>query len=397
MANFQVILAFWLSATLSLVTSILYLSLQIQTKESQNPVDKGIRDGIAWLIQGSTQYLFPLIRSTQSRNPNDQGLRRNSSWSFQHSLHRARLQFWAECTQKIALSVSDQQLVTGMAILIVAYVKLVLWNNISVYHFSIVMDLAWFSSNTHIFSLLVLREYLRGSEDQQPAHQRASNRIGLLGDEGIPWMRIFRALFMCIIAAGLLVGTIMGGYKWWGDAFHCQLNYAIQDLPGNFGGTYEIWMVVDLILILSSYPRALCPLFRTSTRAWDWLYNLVAAADKSAKNRLSKYHITLSTIYSGLSKLALWILVFWESLAWAITEQIFWYGIGIWSLWSDLQQGRPGLADKSENLWGFGQLLPLMLLILPGLTAWEVYDGKCPKSLVIHSPTKSADREFEFD
>jgi hypothetical protein len=310
MANCQVILAFWLSATLSLVTSVLYLCLQIPIQESQNPVDKGIRDGIAWLMQVFTRYLLPLDRSTESRDPNIHRLLRNSSWSFQHLLHRARLQFWAECTRKIALSVSDQQLVTGMAILIAAYVKLWLWNNISVYHFSIVMDLAWLSSNTHIFSLLVLREYLRGNESQRPAHQQVSYKVDLVDDERMPWIRIFRALCMCLIATGLLAGTIIGGYKWWGDAFHCELNYAIQDLHGNLGGTYEIWMVVDLILILTSYPRALVPLFRTSTRAMDWLYDLVAAADKSAKKKLSKDHITLSNIYSGLSNLALWIFVF---------------------------------------------------------------------------------------
>ena len=62
--------------------------------------------------------------------------------------------------ERVTLALSDTQLITAFAILLAGLVRY-LNNKISVYHFSVVMDLAWLASNTYITSLVVVGDYMR--------------------------------------------------------------------------------------------------------------------------------------------------------------------------------------------------------------------------------------------
>src|ERR1700734_1263414 len=66
--------------------------------------------------------------------------------------------FWRPILERFILGLSDQQLVTGLAILITGYY---LHCKISYYHFNLVINLAWFSSTTHLATLLALKEYFK--------------------------------------------------------------------------------------------------------------------------------------------------------------------------------------------------------------------------------------------
>jgi hypothetical protein len=56
--------------------------------------------------------------------------------------------------EAIVLAFSDQQLVTGLALLISIYIK----GDITVYTFQVATSLAWFSSTIHLATLVVLKE-----------------------------------------------------------------------------------------------------------------------------------------------------------------------------------------------------------------------------------------------
>jgi len=56
--------------------------------------------------------------------------------------------------EAIVLAFSDQQLVTGLALLISIYTK----GDITVYTFQVAASLAWFSSTIHLATLVVLKE-----------------------------------------------------------------------------------------------------------------------------------------------------------------------------------------------------------------------------------------------
>jgi len=55
-----------------------------------------------------------------------------------------------------------------------------------------------------------------------------------------------------------------------------------------------------------------------------------------------------------------------------IYASLIWATTSLFSLkWSTVENG----MDGSENDWGFGQLLPLLSLILPVFAAWEIIYG----------------------
>jgi hypothetical protein len=56
--------------------------------------------------------------------------------------------------ETIILAFSDQQLITGLALLLSIYIK----GDITVYTFEVATALAWFSSTIHLATLVVLKE-----------------------------------------------------------------------------------------------------------------------------------------------------------------------------------------------------------------------------------------------
>lgn len=58
--------------------------------------------------------------------------------------------------EKFILALSDQQLVTGLAVLTAGYISPC---STSIYHFNIIAALGWFSSTTHLSTLVVLQFY----------------------------------------------------------------------------------------------------------------------------------------------------------------------------------------------------------------------------------------------
>lgn len=66
---------------------------------------------------------------------------------------------WTKATTAALLTYSDTQVITGIAILLAGYWQLSC--GISVYHWKVICDLAWFSSVTHIATLTSLREYFQ--------------------------------------------------------------------------------------------------------------------------------------------------------------------------------------------------------------------------------------------
>ena len=66
---------------------------------------------------------------------------------------------WIKAVESAVLALSDQQIVTGLAILVSAYSQFQC--GLAVYHWQVTVDLAWFSSITHLTTLTCLRTYLQ--------------------------------------------------------------------------------------------------------------------------------------------------------------------------------------------------------------------------------------------
>jgi hypothetical protein len=97
---------------------------------------------------------------------------------------------WSGAIETAVLMFSDQQLVTGISILVSGYSQLRC--GLSTYHWQIVVYLAWFASLTHLTTLTALRQFFRRT----------------------PILAYWRVIFMgCTIG---LLATALGptGYVW---------------------------------------------------------------------------------------------------------------------------------------------------------------------------------------
>ena len=92
-----------------------------------------------------------------------------------------------EALKRFVLTFSDQQLVTGVAILVAGFAN---WCTMSVYELKMVVALAWFSSATHLATLDVLRGYFR------------QNRV----------VRNWRMIGMVTIVLLLIAGLLLTGF-----------------------------------------------------------------------------------------------------------------------------------------------------------------------------------------
>ena len=149
---------------------------------------------------------------------------------------------WEETIRKAVLMFSDQQLVTGLAILGSALAQLN--RGISSYHWQIIVYLAWFSSFTHLSLLTVLRAYF---------HEHAG-------------IRNWRLALMTATIALLTAVLIPTGVSRWqyssllGVPAICYF-YKLKTKNAfnfEFGSTEAISMLVSIfILIFSSLTRAI--------------------------------------------------------------------------------------------------------------------------------------------
>ena len=276
--------------------------------------------------------------------------------------------FWVPIIKKVVLSLSDQQLLTGLAVLIAGF-----WTHcsISVYHFALVNDLAWFSASVHLTTLSVLRHYLLEN----------------------PILRNWRVALMVAMALLLVASTVMQGHYEWFDSWPYDAQCLFDSLIGNIGGSPRYWMFVSLALIFLFYPLGIIPLFEQPTESFNlWLETKPRKAQdlviKTLKQRMSR--ITSPTSFKGsMKRLGCTLLImFVNTISWmyfslmALTGSMtcglaidtFWFAYSLWSIMED-RAIPPSDMNGNENAMSFGQIVPILLLSSTALVFMEAYVG----------------------
>ena len=144
----------------------------------------------------------------------------------------------ARVIEKVILYLSDQMLLTGLAVVIAGF-----WAHcsISVYHFAISSDLAWFASNVHLATLSVLGTYVRDR----------------------PILRNWRLFLMTCMAVFLVASTIMQGHAAWDASWAYNAQCLFDDLTlSSIGGWPGYRMALSLIFIGIGYVPNLLLLFQ---------------------------------------------------------------------------------------------------------------------------------------
>lgn len=234
--------------------------------------------------------------------------------------------FWQDkVLRKNLLGLSDTQLITGLAVQTAAILK---HCEFSIYHFQLVAEMAFLSTATHLLTLVALRDYF-------VKNRRTS---------------IVRMVFM-LANIGLLgyVSYVAYSYSLTGLSASRSLACFYQGqrprLKAAFFGRWGAFLVGVILghisIILEMY------LMEPWSESKD----------------------------SGQKKYSWWS----QFRHWALALTYAGYGLiyaGI-KLHGTQAMGKASVQiSGSEKEWGFGQLLPVLLLALPFFAAWESACGK---------------------
>ncbi|KAJ2905510.1 hypothetical protein MKZ38_005154 [Zalerion maritima] len=348
-AGIGVTIAFLLSSFSTLVGSLLHLLIlrsRVRDRESYNPIDRYLRRRVA----------VPLFRQPRCKEQGGGG-----------KVEEALFQF--------VQSMSDAQLASGLGVLLAGIIKL-RHDTISIYHFSVVTNFGWLSSNVHLLSLLSIRTRVFGSlkRAERVEYARATaGRGGVLGWAG----RAFGLWGDVMVRSALMVGMVgmllycswVGAWKEWNSQYECPARCALGRPKG--GGPLA-WAIASMILAVWGYGSHLFLLCIPLQVLWLDRFRSRFIDNKTEPDHPMK----------GWQKLARvpWYFLGSEALQW-ITDGLVWFVWGCYWIGSDMREVRkggsswaPGVWEEEFNILGFGQLVPIMLFILP---FWQVLSSYC--------------------
>ncbi|KAL7621944.1 hypothetical protein AAE478_007444 [Parahypoxylon ruwenzoriense] len=334
--------------------------------------------------------LLSRSRGERTFNPIDRFFRAHICEPVQTLLGEKRADLWALVLYDMVICLSDQQLVTGTAFL-VACLRKIADASITVYHVETVADLAWFSSNTHLLSLLVVGYFDISAKPNAESRGRRQFMAKLPS--------LLRVVLMCIMAGMLLYVTYISAYLDWYEVWNCP---AACTIPYEKGGEPMQWAIANFVLILYSYPLSMFTLWQAGRRAWvsKWRHHLIDKSSLEApghtvpwgKDRGWLYRITKGSF------LCVWYLL--SSDLETVLEQMAWHAIGYYGLFTARVSGQDLMTESErdeENGFGFGQLVPIFLLLLPVVQFFEslAVDAKISSAHSSNPPSNTD--EYKYD
>lgn len=266
----------------------------------------------------------------------------------------------SDALRAFILTLSDQQLVTGLAMMIVGFSK---YCSISIYHFDIITSLAWFSSTTHLSTLAVLRGYLISH----------------------PTIRTWRVIGMFIMLCFLFAAVLV---SWTPEDIGVSVRCAFAHISQPSGDTV-FGEIIILIYLASAYGNKFVALSTTGSNLSmaSWFAEKVRqkfGCEPRIRDDEQLIRYADTSKYPGreipFRYIYLTILLLpelEESFCWQILLLVFGNVYGIGAIYIQRWFFTPsGGVVGSENAMGFGQYVALLLLILPLLAAKEAYDGQ---------------------
>jgi hypothetical protein len=265
--------------------------------------------------------------------------------------HREHLQKFC---QDFLLTLSDQQLVTGLAILIAGWLN---HKTLTVYEFEMASDLAWMSSDVHLLTV----GQLRGFFEKNP-HAKYWRSTGIIST--------FLLLF---------VANFYRGHFEWFSKFRHPVRCLLDDInrsPANIHGSAALNMSIWAVFLVYSYVTGILPLY-FNTKSWRDRILARRASLEEKNHTYSRFKICLLDIFWVISSEAFNVLVI----------QTFWFSYGSWSIWVDRKHALGyGVVGGGNVPWDLGQIVPLFLLALPILNAFDFFVWLSPDRMLQAGP-----------
>jgi hypothetical protein len=264
--------------------------------------------------------------------------------------------------ERFILGLSDQQLVTGIAILLTGYAQTC---TIDGYHFMILVAMAWFSSTTHLSTLVVLRDTFRAC----------------------PTLRLFRVIGMVWVCGMLMLGEVL--YFITLDYYMVvKCAFSAAALQNTDASCCQAAIMVSLYLIIT-YSNKITELYRDipGGSVVQLAFEHMMTSKRSPLSRLGDTENKLSKIYQESASafgrqmrvlgtmFDFFFIELQDSFLWQIVWIIFGNFYGALQLVTFRFVPPIPTVIGNDNQMVFGQLVPLLLLALPLMAAVEAYFG----------------------
>lgn len=299
-------------------------------------------------------------------------------WLGRHmnDVKRERCRFWRDILERLILNLADQQLITGISLLIIAYIvqpwPLSPMGQNWPSRLSLVIYLSCLSSSSHLACMLTLHRYLKGHA-------------------GLAKLRIFFIiLFAMVLAISIGLGQTFSvvGY----------VQYQIL-LRVNSDTAYNLSLYIGGALLYGLPPLIALHVYWTAVmQLWPSARHCIERIIRHFYRRYGRKVVprkvltmilgpkSLSKFTSAVKRIFWWSLFLNPPMIFAL--QILFAKISIAFILMQKFAGPSleevskyevmcqGLNNPAENQWGFGQMLSMFVLVLPVLAAIETYLGK---------------------
>ncbi|KKY17270.1 hypothetical protein UCDDS831_g06438 [Diplodia seriata] len=311
---------------------------------------------------------------------------RLSSRHLHHKQYQEALtKKWSAALERFILAMSDQQLVTGIAIMVTIYTKSC---DISIYSFQMAGALAWFSSTTHLATLTILTAHF-------DSHRIARN-----------FRAVMMVAMMFMLAAAQIISNSESVQHSATDIyFGCALKKSFKLSPIDGYEVANLSLIIAWLIL--SYASRMISLYSAHVKSsYSWptrqiasIFRLEIQEPTAEDDSLEKLEKIMQAVderlrngplrrWSALRRVCVWYTYFFSlagaieralanSFLWHLIWLLFGATFGISQVIS-IRKDYPVPYRKEQetetlNKWGFGQILPLVLLALPVLTGLEAY------------------------
>jgi hypothetical protein len=281
---------------------------------------------------------------------------------------------WRAILEGAMMSLSDQQLVTGLAILIAGYYEMVN-NDLSILYWQIIVYLAWLSSSVHIASLALLRDVL--NKNPRLRNVRVAGMMVLL-------ILLLTAMWPTRFVDGLDIPAFPARC-YWTSARNFPWDEPRSE-PLQFSNEIDVNWVISMTMLVSAYGWKLSQLFASSRGLFRrWLVAKPEAAIERlmCRTTMSDWPQWATRLIGGILTICYVSFVAYAELAESFVASIIYLCLalpyGIATITSTLHKNTDGLEIAVESLddtsLTFGQLVPLFMLVLPMLSMFQIFLG----------------------
>ena len=287
--------------------------------------------------------------------------------------------------ERFVLALSDQQLVTGLAVLIAGYTDRC---SRSFYHFQIIAVLGWFSSTTHLSTLAVLRAYL--IDHPRIRDWRVTAMLAIFGllvvsqagtfspqDGSLPIQCVFDSfapngiyflnainlalvtIFLCVSYANRIHRLYTFDPDW------SVQDWLVEVLARPFIRKNDVRNLERIVVITPTLSKAeqgaTYRKLQQRRRWWKYCKDWVMNRSSISRRMVEIWYLNQEMQRSFLSE----ILTLLFSVSYGISQMVT----------NRNQVPLAGLSGDQDAI-SFGQLVPLFLIALPVLAAGEIYYGE---------------------